>query len=84
MAVQANRAFVLGRRYNNVFEMLRYGMYPWKVFPLILIDLLPRLVLERRFKDFHQGFRVYTRKMLEQVNWRENANDYPFSFQLIY
>ena len=83
MAVQANRAFVLGRRYNNVFEMLRYGMYPWKVFPLILIDLLPRLVLERRFKDFHQGFRVYSREMLEQINWRENANNYLFSFQLI-
>lgn len=64
--------------------MLRHGMYPWKVFHLILIDLLPCVVLERRFEDFHQGFRVYTREMLEQVNWRETANDYPFSFQLIY
>lgn len=75
--------FVLGRRFDNVFEMLGHGMYPWKIFPLIFIDLLSRLILGGRFRDFHQGFRVYTRDMLQQISWRRNANSYLFSFQLI-
>ena len=81
--IESGARFVLGRRFNNVLEMLQHGMYPWKVVPLIFIDLLPRLILERRFRDFHQGFRVYTREMLEQISWRENANNYLFSFQII-
>ena len=81
--IENGARLVLGRRFNNIFEMLQHGMYPWKVFPLMFIDLLPRLILERRFIDFHQGFRVYSREMLDQINWQENANNYIFSFQLI-
>ena len=33
--------------------------------------------------DLHQGFRVYTRELLETVNYRAGGNDYIFSFQII-
>ena len=33
--------------------------------------------------DLHQGFRVYTRKLLEATNFRAFSNDYLFSFQII-
>src|SRR5262249_37172604 len=35
------------------------------------------------FSEFHTGFRIYSRAMLERVPWRQNADDYLFSFQII-
>ncbi len=33
--------------------------------------------------DLHQGFRVYTRRLLEQINYQNFSSDYIFSFQII-
>jgi len=41
------------------------------------------LVFGVRLNDFHQGFRVYTKDMLIKLNYKENSNDYLFSFELI-
>jgi len=74
---------VLGRRFDRILDMLQRGMYPWKVFPLIAINFLPRLMLDGSIKDYHQGFRVYTREMLNEIFWRDNSNNFLFSFEII-
>ena len=50
---------------------------------ITFLNYLPKFVLRVPISDFHQGFRVYTRNLLERVNYLENSNDFLFSFELI-
>ncbi|OGM66182.1 hypothetical protein A2985_00705 [Candidatus Woesebacteria bacterium RIFCSPLOWO2_01_FULL_43_11] len=75
--------FVLGNRFTRVDTPLKSGMYAWKVLPLVALSYIDRLVLGVKITDFHQGFRVYTRKLFENVNFVANSNNYLFSFELI-
>src|SRR3989338_5045887 len=58
-------------------------MYFWKWIPIRLLNLIDKIVLGVSLDDFHQGFRVYTKKMLEKINYSSNSNNYLFSFELI-
>lgn len=75
--------FVMGNRFASVDQPLKSGMYAWKVLPLLALSYIDRLVLGVKITDFHQGFRVYTKKLFEKVNFEENSNNYLFSFELI-
>lgn len=75
--------FVMGNRFASVNKPSKSGMYAWKVLPLLALSYIDRLVLGIDISDFHQGFRVYTRKLFEKVNFEENSNNYLFSFELI-
>jgi glycosyltransferase involved in cell wall biosynthesis len=75
--------FILGNRFANTNKLLKGGMYRWKILPIILLNYLDRLILGLKISDSHQGFRVYTRKFLEKINFNKNSNDYLFSFELI-
>ncbi|OGM19472.1 hypothetical protein A2686_01115 [Candidatus Woesebacteria bacterium RIFCSPHIGHO2_01_FULL_38_10] len=75
--------FVMGNRFTSVYKPLKSGMYVWKVLPLLALSYIDRLVLGVKISDFHQGFRVYTKKLFEKVNFEENSNNYLFSFELI-
>ncbi len=74
---------VLGNRFTSIKKVVDSGMFLWKVVPILILNYLPKFVLKLQISDFHQGFRVYTRKMLELVNYQENSNDFLFSFELI-
>jgi len=58
-------------------------MFLWKFYPLKALNFLDKVILGIELHDFHQGFRVYTKKLLEKVNFLENSNDYLFSFEII-
>ena len=75
--------FVMGNRFSSTGNPLKSGMYVWKIFPLITLSFIDRMVLKVNISDFHQGFRVYSRKLFEKVNFEKNSNDYIFSFELI-
>lgn len=81
--IHGGNQFILGNRFTNLMQPIKNGMYIWKLVPLRLLNSIDSLVLGVRLNDFHQGFRVYTREMLEKVNFEENSNDYLFSFELI-
>lgn len=81
--IKRGSQFVLGNRFTSLTKPIKEGMYIWKLIPLRLLNSIDSLVLGVRLKDFHQGFRVYTKEMLEKVNFEENSNDYLFSFELI-
>jgi len=82
-AIAQGSEFVLGNRFSDFRTPLQNGMYVWKLFPIILLGLLCKMVLRLPIDDYHQGFRVYTRTLLEKVNYKANADDYRFSFQLL-
>ena len=74
--------FVLGNR-SGSSTLLKRGMHFWKILPLMMLTLIDRIVLGIKIKDLHQGFRIYTRKLLEKVSFEENSNNYLFSFEII-
>lgn len=75
--------FVLGNRFTSLTKPIKSGMYIWKMIPIRMLNSLDSLIFGVKIKDFHQGFRVYTKSMLNRINYRENSNDYLFSFELI-
>jgi glycosyltransferase involved in cell wall biosynthesis len=74
---------VLGNRFTSVGTPLKSGMYLWKALPLLVLSYIDRVVLDLNISDFHQGFRTYTRKLFEKVNFEANVNNFLFSFELI-
>ena len=81
--VNSGAEFVLGNRFTLKTHPLKKGMYFWKWIPIRLLNIIDKIVLGINLDDFHQGFRVYTKKMLEKINYKQNSNNYLFSFELI-
>jgi glycosyltransferase involved in cell wall biosynthesis len=74
---------VLGNRFFKSDKPLKSGMYIWKYIPIRILNSFDSLFLNLKIKDFHQGFRVYTRKLLNTVNFRANSPGFLFSFEII-
>lgn len=81
--IERGAEFVLGNRFSDFRKPIQSGMYVWKVVPTLLLGFLCKTVLGLPVRDYHQGFRVYTRTLLEKVNYNANADDFSFSFQLL-
>lgn len=75
--------FILGNRFSNIYQPLKQGMYFWKWIPIRILNYIDKIILGVDLEDYHQGFRVYTKKMLKKINYQSNSNDYLFSFELI-
>lgn len=75
--------FILGNRFTNLTTPKKSGMYSWKLAPIVFLNFLDRVILNVKINDLHQGFRVYSRKLFEKVNYHANSNNYLFSFELI-
>ncbi|MBI2196465.1 glycosyltransferase family 2 protein [Candidatus Daviesbacteria bacterium] len=81
--IKAGSEFVLGNRFTSLDNPLRSGMYFWKWIPIRTLNFIDKIILRVDLDDFHQGFRVYTKKMLKKINYEVNSNNYLFSFELI-
>lgn len=74
---------VIGSRFTTAGLALAHGMPPWKYVSNQALSLVARLTLRAPLTEFHSGFRVYHRRLLERVNYHANAADYLFSFEII-
>lgn len=81
--IESGAEFILGNRFTTLDNPLRNGMYPWKWIPITLLNCIDKIILGVNLDDFHQGFRVYTKKMLKKINYTVNSNNYLFSFEII-
>ncbi|OGE62772.1 hypothetical protein A2964_01650 [Candidatus Daviesbacteria bacterium RIFCSPLOWO2_01_FULL_40_27] len=81
--VKSGSQFVLGNRFTTLFGPVRSGMFIWKLLPIKILNWIDKVVLGIDLGDYHQGFRVYTRAMMEKINFLQNSNDYLFSFEII-
>lgn len=81
--IKSGSEFVLGNRFTSLDKPLRSGMYFWKWIPIKILNFVDKIILGISLDDFHQGFRVYTKKMLKKLNYEANSNNYLFSFELI-
>ncbi len=74
---------VLGSRFLERGAARANHMPLWKYAINRASTYLLMAALRVHLSEFHCGFRVYTRRLLEAVNYRQNADDYLFSFQII-
>ncbi|NMC51614.1 glycosyltransferase family 2 protein [Candidatus Kuenenbacteria bacterium] len=59
------------------------GMPSWKYWANIFLTKLENLILGLRLTEYHSGFRAYSKKALEQINFLDNSDDFVFDTEII-
>lgn len=78
-----NYDFILGSRFTNIKQALKDGMPRERFFANIALSFIDRIILQLPLTEFHSGFRVYSKKLVEMVEFKGMPNDHSFSFALI-
>jgi glycosyltransferase involved in cell wall biosynthesis len=74
---------VLGSRIRSREEALRGGMPVWKYVSNRFLTAFENFALGQNLGDFHSGFRVYRREVLETVPFERNSDDFVFDTQFL-
>lgn len=77
------KEFIIGSRFVIPGRALENGMPLIRFLANRGLSAIDRLVLRLPFSEFHTGFRIYSRSLLERVPWQSNADNYLFSFEII-
>jgi glycosyltransferase involved in cell wall biosynthesis len=74
---------VLGSRIRTRREALDGGMPIYKYLANRVLTTLENMALGQNLGDFHSGFRVYRRAVLETIPFENNSNDFVFDTQFL-
>ncbi|WP_439627224.1 glycosyltransferase family 2 protein [Gemmata sp.] len=74
---------VLGNRVRSREEAMGCGMPWWKYVSNRGLTAFENLALGQNLGEFHSGFRVYRRKVLETIPFERNSNDFVFDTQFL-
>ena len=74
---------VLGSRIRSRQEALKCGMPWWKYLSNRMLTALENVALGQNLGDFHSGFRVYRRSVLETIPFERNSDDFVFDTQFL-
>jgi glycosyltransferase involved in cell wall biosynthesis len=74
---------VLGSRIRSRREALAGGMPRWKYLANRVLTACENLALGQNLGDFHSGFRVYRRAVLERIPFERNSDDFVFDTQFL-
>ncbi|MBY0515200.1 MAG: glycosyltransferase [Gemmataceae bacterium] len=74
---------VLGNRVRSRAEALACGMPWWKYVSNRGLTAVENLALGQNLGEFHSGFRVYRRKVLEAIPFERNSDDFVFDTQFL-
>ena len=74
---------MLGNRIRTREEALRGGMPLYKYLSNRVLTILENVVLGQNLGDFHSGFRVYRREVLETIPFENNSNDFAFDSEFL-
>jgi len=74
---------VLGSRIRSRHEALSGGMPPYKYICNRALTAFENLALGQNLGDFHSGFRVYRRAVLERIPYEQNSDDFVFDTQFL-
>jgi glycosyltransferase involved in cell wall biosynthesis len=62
---------------------LEGGMPRWKYVANVFLTALANIVFGRYLTEIHSGFRAYSRKYLETVQFEQNSDDFVFDTEII-
>jgi glycosyltransferase involved in cell wall biosynthesis len=74
---------ILGSRIRTRRETLENGMPIYKYISNRFLTTVENLILGQNLGDFHSGFRVYTREVLETMPYQNNSDDFVFDSQFL-
>jgi len=74
---------IMGNRIRTRRETLEGGMPLYKYISNRFLTLVENMVLGQNLGDFHSGFRVYSRRVLETVNYQANSDDFIFDTEFL-
>lgn len=74
---------VLGNRVRSRAEALACGMPWWKYVANRGLTAFENLALGQNLGEFHSGFRVYRRQVLETIPFERNSDDFVFDSQFL-
>jgi glycosyltransferase involved in cell wall biosynthesis len=74
---------ILGSRIRTRHEALGGGMPLYKYIGNRLLTGIENIALGQNLGDFHSGFRVYRRSVLEKIHYRSNSDDFIFDTELL-
>jgi glycosyltransferase involved in cell wall biosynthesis len=74
---------VLGSRIRSREEALSGGMPLYKYIANRGLTALENVALGQNLGDFHSGFRVYRRSVLETIPYEDNSDDFVFDTQFL-
>lgn len=74
---------VIGCRIRTRKETLEGGMPFYKYIANRILTTLENIVLGQNLGDFHSGFRVYKREVLEKIPYHVNSNDFVFDSEFL-
>ncbi len=74
---------MLGARIRTRAETLEGGMPLYKYVANRFLTFVENVALGQNLGDFHSGFRVYHRKVLERLPYHDNSDDFVFDSQFL-
>jgi glycosyltransferase involved in cell wall biosynthesis len=74
---------VVGSRIRTRREVLDGGMPIYKYISNRMLTIIENIALGQNLGDFHSGFRVYSRKVLETIPFERNSDDFVFDSQFL-
>ncbi len=74
---------VLGNRIRSRAEARAGGMPRYKYLSNRFLTAVENLALGQNLGDFHSGFRVYRREVLERIPFERNSDDFVFDTQFL-
>jgi glycosyltransferase involved in cell wall biosynthesis len=74
---------VIGSRVRSRAEVLEGGMPVYKYVFNRILTATENVVFGQNLGDFHSGFRVYTREVLEKIPYAGNSNDFIFDLEFL-
>jgi glycosyltransferase involved in cell wall biosynthesis len=74
---------IIGSRIRTRYETLKGGMPIYKYLSNRLLTIIENMVLGQNLGDFHSGFRVFKREVLENINYHSNSDDFVFDSEFL-
>lgn len=74
---------VIGSRIRSRHEVLAGGMPVYKYVSNRILTALENTVFGQNLGDFHSGFRVFRRSVLESIDFEKNSNDFIFDTEFL-
>jgi glycosyltransferase involved in cell wall biosynthesis len=74
---------MLGSRIRTRRETLQSGMPLYKYLFNRMLTITENLILGQNLGDFHSGFRIYKRQVLEKIPYETNSDDFVFDSQFL-
>jgi len=75
---------MLGTRIRTRKEVLAGGMPKYKYIANRFLTIFENLISGHNLSEWHTGMRAYKRKVLENINFMDNSNDFVFDTQVLF